>query len=150
MVAPGQNPVPPPPPPPQPPPSTGSVDAMGSPNAANTSTTTGSDLESLCADLAQISYSCASIALTPEECKQTYRGSQGGCAGPFQAMMGCIGEAGFMCEGENYRSINKCDEEIQAMEKCATSTAGDLEMAEKSSGAENPTKTKRKSHQTSF
>ena len=144
MVAPGQEPVPPPPPPPQPPPVSASAIEPNSADTASTSTEAASGIESLCADLAQISYSCASIALTPEECNRAYRGSQGGCAAPFQSMMECIGDAGFMCEGENYRSINKCDVEIQAMEKCATSTAAGVEIAEKSSGAENSSKAKRK------
>ena len=98
-----------------------------SPRETVTSTPTVADapartyeLEPLCVELSQITYSCSSVAFTPAECQKAYRGWQTQCAQQFQSMMACISDAGFMCEGEQYRSVNKCDDSIKVMQECSS------------------------------
>ncbi|MEE2904473.1 MAG: hypothetical protein VYC39_19235 [Myxococcota bacterium] len=121
-------------PPPPPPPAPSSIlriekrekpqknPAKPKPSSTNTTASAPAriyELEPLCVELSQITYSCSSIAFTPAECQKSYRGWQTQCAEQFQAMMSCISDAGFMCEGEQYRSVNKCDASIQALQECS-------------------------------
>jgi len=123
VAAPGQDFIAPPEPPP-PPAENRTIEERTS--ATSTTSSESKPLEVFCADLAQITYSCSSVAMTPDECKAKYRGAMSTCTKPFQHLLGCIADAGFMCEGENHRPVNSCDDELVVMQGCSTSTAAQL------------------------